>query len=536
MSINVNKINQNNNYGIGAPKINAEYSSLKMANTIQGTGDMGLLIPAHIHEMLPSQKINLNQSIGIQFNPFVTNLFHEINGEMMTYFVPFRILWDEWEEFITGGIDGENNTAHPTMSLNTLYETHAERTDGHNRLEGTLSDYFGMPIRDQDLDNSGDAYTMQPTAFLWWAYNKIYNDHIRIPDIEPNEVDLNNNEVLRGNYDYDYFTRARVYQQRGESPSIPISDDLEQLEHEWINATTEETQENKILNIGGSVSGINAELYWAEGGPGTGSLRPIKLAPHDLEAFGMNMNDFLLGLGILRMQINNAKTQPRYIEQLQMRFGIYPQDSRLQRPEYLGSNYFQIAVDTVTQTSASTDDSAQGNITAQAWGNGTNMGSSYTAQEHGLLMTIFIIRPKNVYEGGLNRQWIKKTRFDYPTPELANTPDVPIYKGQLRYQGKDTNDYATFGYQGIYEEYRTLLNQVVGELRPSDPNGLASYTLARYFCTAPSLNKEFIQCNPDQDRILQYTNEPAFIYFIRNSINTALPLPVQAEPGDLSFI
>ena len=50
------------------------------------------------------------------------------------------------------------------------------------------------------------------------------------------------------------------------------------------------------------------------------------------------------------------------------------------------------------------------------------------------------------------------------------------------------------------------------------------------------LNKEFIGCDPDQDRILQYIDEPCFIYFLRNNISTAIPLPIQSEPGDLSFV
>ena len=118
--INVNKINQNTGYGDSNPQVDVQYSAIRMGNSIQSTGDMGYLIPAHIHELLPSQRFNLNQSIGIQFNPFVSNLFHEINGEMLRYFVPFRLLWDDWEKFITGGIDGEDETVHPTMSLKEL--------------------------------------------------------------------------------------------------------------------------------------------------------------------------------------------------------------------------------------------------------------------------------------------------------------------------------------------------------------------------------------------------------------------------------
>jgi hypothetical protein len=538
---NVNTLNQNNDYGMNKPKIDVPFSALQMGATNQSTGHCGFLIPGHCHELIPSQKIKLNQSIGIQFSPFVSNLFHEINGEMLYYFVPYRLLWPDFEKFITGGIDGQDNTIHPTMSLKALKDA------AGGDLIHTLADYFGMPINHDVTTEDADA--SKPTAFLWWAYNKIYNDHIRIPDVETTEIDKDNNTVLRGNYDFDYFNRSRVYQQRGVVPSIPVSDELLQLEHTQSSAV--HNPNAYVTDSNGATVMFNTASAEAKAHSNTTQAQQnlnaflddntVDIAAHSLDQLGMNMNDFLLGLGIMRMQINNAKVQPRYIEQLQMRWGLYPEDMRLARPEYLGSRYFNVATDTVTQTGfgdTGSGQTPQGNITGQAWGDGSNMSVAYTAKEHGILMSMFIIKPKPVYEGGLAKRWVKNTRFDYPTPELANTPDVPVTRGEIMYTGIKANDDTLFGWQGIYEEYRTLNNIVSGRLRPSANDNLVSYTLARHWepASPPLLNKEFIQCNPDMDRILQYTDEPDFIYFLRNDIKTAIPLPVQSEPGDLSFI
>lgn len=550
MGFNVNKINQGNDYKVKPNKIKKEYSALKMSNTVQGTGDMGYLIPVHIHELIPSQKIQLNQSVGIQFNPFVSNLFHELNGEVMTHFIPMRLIWNEWETYIIGGVDGQDETAHPTMSLKDLWIA-TDETPENRTLLGTLADYFGMPINWDFTQEESDAD--KPSAFLWWAYNKVYNDHIRILDFEPDEVDKNNNSVLKGNYDWDYFTRCRYYQQRGVVPSVPISDELQQLEHSTNLEVTRKSNANmmSIHNANANTKPSSIDLWSNASGDLTDttgnygySINPnggllVNQPPHNLSDLGMNLNNFMIAMGIQRCQINNAKVQPRYIDQLNMRFDIYPEDARLQRPEYLGSNYFNIGTDTVTQTAPGTDTSTpQGNITGQAWGNGENMVSSYVAKEHGLLMSIMIIRPKRVYEGGLSKRWIKRTRFDYVTPELVNLPDVEVKQGEVIYTGTKEQDNKLFGWTNIYEEYRTLLNSVTGRLRPSIDDNLKSFTLADYWSTSsyPSLNKEFIECDPDKNRILQYQDEPTFIYFIRNVINTALPLPLQSEPGDLSYI
>lgn len=543
MASNVNRVNQNNNYSTGKPKVEREYSALKMGASYVGTGDMGYLIPAHVHELLPSQQINLNQSVGIQFNPFVSNLFHEINGEMLGYFVPIRIIWDLWEQFITGGIDGTDATEHPKMSLSDLW-TATGASDPERSLLHTLADYFDMPIN-YDF-NAEDPNARKPSRFLWWAYNKIYNDHIRIPDIETTLIDEDNNDLLRGNWDHDYFTRCRVYQQRGVVPEVPISEELQVLSHEIqggsYDASHVWTEDNTIsLSSPDYSSKHSANSHGNEDGIAdtiTGNDQ-LRVMPHTLDALGMNMNDFLISLGIMRYQINNAKIDPRYVDQLWARFGIYPEDARLQRPEYLGSRYFKVGVDTVTNTSGAGTE-PQGHITSQAWASGDGLNFNYKATEHGLLFTMFIVRPKAVYEGGLDARWVKETRFDYATPELANLPDVEVKRSELMYTGDDgTSDDVTFGWQGIYEPYRTLQNKVRGLLRPSQAAGLGSMTLARYWDpagAAPALNKAFLGCDPDQARILQYTDEPAFMFVIRNDVQTAIPIPFQSEPGDLSFM
>ena len=263
-----------------------------------------------------------------------------------------------------------------------------------------------------------------------------------------------------------------------------------------------------------------------------GTPSGIGIKDHELSALGMNLNDLLIGMGILRYEVHNAKLKPRYGEQIEARFGVFPEDARLQRPEYLGTKYFNISVDTVTQTSADTETSKQGNITGQAWGSGSDINFTYKAKEHCILMSIMMIKPKSVYEGGLDRQWMKKTRFDYATPELYNMPDVPIYKGELKYTGDEETDKEIFGWSAIYDEYRTMSNMVTGLLRPSEQANLKSYTLARYFTEAPSLNADFVKCVPDKNRIVQYTTEPTFIYFVRNDLGNAIPLPMQNEPID----
>lgn len=559
MAMNVNKINQSNNFRtrLTAPRIEREYSALQIGNTVSGTGDMGNLYPIHFQELIPGQRIQMTQDIAVQFMPFVSNLFHEINGEILNYFVPYRLLMDnkyeDWENFITGGVDGQDATPLPTINAETV------RRNG--QLEGTLWDYFGLPTKFHQpaLGNVGE----EVLAFPFRAYNLIWNEHIRIPDFT-DKAELDDLQIKKANWSWDYFTRARIFQQRGLTPTVPLSNEdgtLAQLTHEFQSGAWNYNEwnaedypdnglytgqswyndENIIVNTATNNERREKDTlqgYGREQIPPNELNNPagyLRLMPHNLDKFGINLNDLLQSLGIMRFQVNNAKIEARYIDHLKVRWGVFPEDSRLQRPEYLGSYDFNVMTEIVTQTTPGGEgQTKQGNITGQAWASGRGNRTEYEAKEHGIIISLMTIRPKTVYEGGIERYWSKKTKFDFPTPELMNMPDRPILMKELKFSANNELDNKTFGYQGIYEEYRTAVNRVVGLLRPSRDQGLASYTLTRYFESPPELNTDFIQCNPDKSRILQYPEEPTFLFFSRTDIKEAIALPIQSEPAELT--
>lgn len=583
MPRNLNNITQTNGYTVQKPDIDLEWSSFYSNKTNQGTGDCGKIIPVYMRELMPNQKVQCEQDIALQFTPFVSNLFHEIKGELMTFFVPYRIcafmrptenFGDEevddireeadqlkWEAFITGGLTGKTNIELNIINLRNLYTTY------NSKLTGTLADYFGMPIHETAI-NIGSRVNALP----WNAYNLIYNEKLRNPDFTEwkNMIKTNTEEDLKGINDVAYaywnadrFTRARKWQQRGIVPSIPINNDIIILMHDLDTGNRNEGQ--IMTGVNAKVTGIDRTSVATtdyivdklgitthqpsgvgqEEGTGTyESTTYFKVNPHiiqegELKA-ELNYNDFLYYLAVLKYEVNNARIKPRYTEQLKYRFGIIPQDARFNEPEFIASHSFNIGVDTnqATGTGTATIDettinTAQGNITGQAWGGGRKMGYEYKAMEHGILMTLMIVRPIGVYEGGLERFWRRdRTRFDFPTPELMNTPDVEIKKGELYFTGNPELDDQLFGWQSIYDEFRTETNQVCGLLRPSITGGLGTYTLARYWTneSRPALNDNFLLCKPDMARIKQYTDQPDFIFFHRNQTRTAAPLPLINEP------
>lgn len=647
--ININTLNQNNNYSLGKPNITTPFSTLQMGETTTTTGNMGKIIPIFYKELQPSQMINARQAINIQFTPFVTNLMHQIKGELISYFVPYRLLWEEWEDFVTGGREGTKMPAIPSVTIGEIiskatknpetniamlaetvkalqvlekrikdYQTQGktneeeiarlaakvglqlehilrrETTDAtaftngnaqtmqfgieglengypyyndegnlagnmltHELLvfekaiqtvfQGTQWDYIGLPYSLAHLiyhvikvinpsstgyrkiiERGEKALDKKVITLPFKAYRKIYNDWIRLADWETELSIENSNDIEaaisieNANYDWDYFTRARRYQIRGAMPTIPIMGGQEFILKDDPNGTSEIFEivlqnvypEIKINGKRGSIVGLTKGEKNSDG----------TIKQNSVTEF-IEFTDVMTAAALMNYFSANARIRPRYAEHLLARWNVRIQDARLQMSEFIGINEIQVTSQGVVQTSAGgTGQTQQGNITGQLWGNGSNMSINYKAQEHGIIITLLIVKPANSYEQGYPAWLRKRTRFDLPTPEMVNLPDMPIKADELdAYAGEQ----EIIGYKAIYDEYRTSINKVTGLLRPSNSLGLASYTMARRI-KKPTIEK-IVKCIPDVSRIKQYLDQPDFILITAIATNTSIPLPYTSD-------
>jgi len=67
------------------------------------TADMGQLIPVMCDEVIPGDIFDISAQAVVRFQPLVAPILHEINLFAHYFFVPYRLLWEGWELFITGG-------------------------------------------------------------------------------------------------------------------------------------------------------------------------------------------------------------------------------------------------------------------------------------------------------------------------------------------------------------------------------------------------------------------------------------------------
>ena len=71
-----------------------------LSHDVKLSAKMGNLTPILVQEAIPGDKFNISCESLIRFAPLVSPVMHRMDVTMHYFFVPNRILWDNWEKFI----------------------------------------------------------------------------------------------------------------------------------------------------------------------------------------------------------------------------------------------------------------------------------------------------------------------------------------------------------------------------------------------------------------------------------------------------
>lgn len=500
-------------------------SKFNMSHVNSLSCKMGYIVPIMLQEALPGDTFQGDNKVFCRVAPLVAPVMHKVWIDTFTVFVPNRIIWKSWEDFITGGPDGNSTAEPPTVSIKPTV--------------GTLADYFGLPLT---------ANSIQVSALPFRAYALAYNELFRDQDLdeelpislEDGADTTTSTELQRCKWQKDYFTTARPNPQKGPQVTIPIQgvdgstafnvvpDGImkytlgSQLNNVAAGPVTGflandggigfAQSENSVQNPSLSDSYTNP-LQWLN--PNTVKNDPIigdyrnrnvsraltyesglKLNLGASGSVGLDINSLRLGFALQRFQERRSLYGSRYEDLLHF-WGLRTQDARLQLPELISVKHAQLQFSEVLQTSADETNTGVGQMFGHGIGAMRSGRWRYYCWEHGWIMTFVVIRPQAVYTQGIERMWTRSTRFDYWNPEYQHIGQQEVYLKELFADGTESDD-TVFGYQNRYDEYRRGKNHVTGEFRTT----LDYWNMARVFENAPALNSEFITCNPT-DRIFQ---------------------------------
>lgn len=477
------------------------------------TGEMGYLYPSFCQSMVPGDTFKIANRFVIRMAPLVGPIMTDIKVFFHYFFAPYRILWDDWNDFITGGVDGDFATPVPRW----------EPSSSGNDL-GTLWDYMGFPI---DVDPDG-AY---PLDFPRRAYVEIYNTYYRDENII-DELDYDIANVKKRAWRKDYFTSALPWQQRGTAPAFPVSGTTTAVFP--LSSFPDGNPPSAAINLQASGTVSTPGIYVNDTVGSEGSDN-VKAALDDnvvdlSSATTFDISDLRLGVQLQRWRELNARAGVRYPEYLFAHYGQDIGDHTVQRPVYIGGMSSDLIISEVLQTSES-GTTALGTLGGHGITVNDGYIGSYHAKEFGLVMGIMSIMPEAMYQEGIDRQWLYEDNTEFFNPAFVNLSEQDIKQAELVATDVDSENNTIFGYQEMNGEMRFAKSLVVGKMRSGVSGSLEHMHLARDFGgTPPTLNQGFLECTPD-NRIFAVPSEPGFMIEIGNICEAIRPIPLFAQPG-----
>lgn len=453
--------------------------------------DMGELVPIGLTEVLPGDTIQQATSALVRVSPLLAPVMHPVHVRIHHWFVPHRLVWDNWEDFITGGPDGMNASVFPTIDMG-----------GGGAAVGSLADYLGVPTSVAGLDVS--ALPFRGYAMIWNEWYRDQDLQTKLAISTAAGVDSTTSTALQNVcWEKDYFTSARPWTQKGPEITLPLGTDapvkgIGKIDQAWTNGTQAvyETGEStsttftRFQNIDNS--GSNSQ-FAVSADPDNTNFPGIFA---DLQnASAATINELRTAFALQRYEEARARYGSRYVEYLRY-LGVRSSDARLQRPEYLGGGKQTIQFSEVLQTSPiydSTEEEVVGEVGAlKGHGIGALRSNRYRRffEEHGYIHSFISVKPKTIYAQGLPRTWNRRTKEDFFQKELQHIGQQEVKYKEV-YAAHSTPEDG-FGFQDRYDEYRRTESTIAGEFRTT----LNYWHMARIFGSEPELNADFVKSVP----------------------------------------
>ena len=106
------------------------------------TMSMGDLVPIFCEEVLPGDKFRVNTEVLMRLQPMIAPVMHRVNAYVHYFFVPNRLIWNDWEKFITGGRLGQDSPIFPVI----IGQSDDAINTGLMGV-GSLADFFDIPVQ-----------------------------------------------------------------------------------------------------------------------------------------------------------------------------------------------------------------------------------------------------------------------------------------------------------------------------------------------------------------------------------------------------
>lgn len=545
------------------PKLNA----FELSHNHYFTADFGWLYPAGWQECIPGDVHQLDLQCIVRCLPLVKPILNNMNCRVDFFFVPYRILWKEFEDFYTT-IDQDSIPPKEYTGTPPVWGQHDDGTFDAVPLDVSklsIWNHIGLNTQLGDLLDATGTKTVAnletfvdflPTDFVRRAYYCIWNNWYRDQNFqEPIDFRSDSSQtLLRRAWSKDYFTASLYSRQKGTAPSIPLTGTanvvfngtgyipteagISPIQNAQLTGNYQPTlgfnfnQNPNTFFTGAQLTGganftapltVYANL---NGDEGAGFKEYLNNNSIDLTNLGtFTISDLRELAGIQRQMEALMIFGSRFVEVLKGIHGVSPTDARLSIPERLGGFDFSIRIDEVIQNSSSVSDSPLGNQAGRASGVTQSNGFTYKVEEPGIILTLCSFQPSQIYRNRFPRELFRKTRLEQVSPFFVNFSFQAILNREIFGQLKEI-DNEVWAYQGMYDECRERQDYVSGQFL----DNMSAWVSTRYFDSLPAMNADFIQCDPDDD-VFAVVDEDKFLCRFYFNLKSLRQLPEYSVPG-----
>lgn len=436
--------------------------------------NMGELIPIFWEETVPGDRWKIGLESLLRMAPMLAPMMHRVDVYMHVFEVPYRLLWDNWVNHITGTKVAGNFVAPPYFDI-----------AGTNFA---LNDYLGLPAANTGVSECiVNPYAQSAYQFIW---NEFYRDQNLQTAVAYKLVDGDNSAAIsvlstlqKRAWEHDYFTAALPFAQKGDAADIPLGafpDDVP------VRVRTSDFASNPVFDP----TNVATDLTIQRDTPAGGFSDQIFALTEGVTMDPVTIRDFRRTIKLQEFLERSAVAGTRYNEFIYGMFGVHTSDKSLQRPRYITGTKSPVTISEVVNTTG-TEDAPQGEMAGHGVGVTSGNSAYHFCEEYGLIMGVMSVMPKTGYFQGVPKKFLRvNDRYEHYFQQFESIGEQEIQNQEVYI--KHASPLATFGYVPRYSEYKYSPNRVSGEFRTT----LKHWHMAREFSSDPALNSAFIASDP----------------------------------------